>query len=71
MKDSLNTVIAGATGYIGLELIKILSKHPNVKIMYLCATKSTGKSINTGGIIAQLVKAVQELSAKVEALENA
>jgi len=47
MKDSLNTVIAGATGYIGLELIKILSKHPKVKILYLCATKSIGKSINS------------------------
>jgi len=46
MKDSLNIAIAGATGYIGLELINILSKHPNVKILYLCATKSLGKSIN-------------------------
>ena len=46
MKDSLNIVVAGATGYIGLELVKILSKHPKVKILYLCATKSIGKSIN-------------------------
>ena len=46
MKDSLNIVVAGATGYIGLELIKILSKHPKAKILYLCATKSIGKSIN-------------------------
>ena len=45
MKNSLNIVIAGATGYIGLELIKILSKHPKVKILYLCATKSIGNSI--------------------------
>ena len=45
MKDSLNIVIAGATGYIGLELIKLLSKHPKIKILYLCATKSIGKSI--------------------------
>ena len=45
MKDSLNIVVAGATGYIGLELIKILSKHPMVNILYLCATKSIGKSI--------------------------
>jgi len=45
MKDSLNIVIAGATGYIGLELIKILSKHPKIKILYLCAVKSIGKSI--------------------------
>jgi len=45
MKDSLNIAIAGATGYIGLELINILSKHKKVKILYLCATKSVGKSI--------------------------
>ena len=47
MKDSLNIAIAGATGYIGLELIKILSKHPKVKIVYLFANKSAGKSIYT------------------------
>ncbi len=47
MKDSLNIAIAGATGYIGLELIKILSKHSGAKIKYLCATKSIGKSIYT------------------------
>ena len=45
MKDSLNIVVAGATGYIGLELIKILCKHPKAKIVYLCATKSIGKKI--------------------------
>jgi N-acetyl-gamma-glutamyl-phosphate reductase len=45
MKDSLNIAIAGATGYVGLELIKILSKHPKVKIVYLCANKSAGKKI--------------------------
>ena len=45
MKDSLNIAIAGATGYIGLELVKILSKHPKAKILYLCATKSLGKNI--------------------------
>ena len=46
MRDSLNIAIAGATGYVGLELIKILSKHPKARIIYLCATKSIGKSIN-------------------------
>jgi len=45
MKDSLNIAIAGATGYIGLELIKILSKHPKANILYLCAKRSVGKSI--------------------------
>ena len=46
MKDSLNIAIAGATGYVGLELIKILSNHPKATIVYLCAQKSIGKSIN-------------------------
>ena len=45
MKDSLNIAIAGATGYIGIQLVKILSRHPKVKISYLCANKSAGKSI--------------------------
>ena len=45
MKDSINIAIAGATGYIGLELVKILSKHNKVKIKYLCANKSAGKAI--------------------------
>ena len=47
MKDSLKVAVAGATGYVGLELIKILSKHPRVKIIYLCANKSAGKHISS------------------------
>ena len=46
MKDSLKIAIAGATGYAGLELTKILSMHPKVKILYLCAKKSIGKQIS-------------------------
>ena len=46
MKDSLNIAIAGATGYVGLELIKILTIHPKAKIFYLCANKSVGKKIH-------------------------
>ena len=45
MKDSLNIAIAGATGYVGIELIKILSNHSRANIKYLCATKSICKKI--------------------------
>ena len=45
MRDSLKIAIAGATGYVGLELVKILSRHPKVEIIHLCAKKSIGKSI--------------------------
>tara|TARA_B100000029_G_scaffold225957_1_gene223739 strand:- start:1441 stop:2466 length:1026 start_codon:yes stop_codon:yes gene_type:complete len=46
MKDSLNVAIAGATGYVGLELVKILSKHSKIKILYLCGQTSIGKNIS-------------------------
>ena len=38
-KKKLNIAIAGATGYVGLDLIYLLSKHPKVNLMYLCAQK--------------------------------
>ena len=41
----VNIVVAGATGYVGLDLIKILSSHPKVNIKYLCAQKKIGKKI--------------------------
>ncbi len=41
----LNALIAGSTGYIGIQLVKLLLKHPNVNIKYLCGNTSKGKSI--------------------------
>ena len=32
----LDALIAGSTGYIGVQLNKLLIKHKNVKIKYLC-----------------------------------
>ena len=43
--SKMNVLIAGATGYLGIELIKILSKHKKVKIKYLCGSSSVGKKI--------------------------
>ena len=42
----LNALIAGSTGYIGVQLIKLLIKHKNVKIKYLCGNSSVGKKIS-------------------------
>ncbi len=42
----LKVLIAGSTGYIGIELIKILYKHKNVFIKYLCGNSSVGKKIS-------------------------
>ena len=45
MNDKINVAIIGATGFTGLDLILMLSKHPKVNIRYLCATKNLGKKI--------------------------
>ena len=42
----LNALIAGSTGYIGIQLVKLLLKHRNINIKYLCANSSKGKSID-------------------------
>ena len=42
----INVLIAGATGYIGIQLTKILSKHKYVNIKYLCGSSSIGKKVS-------------------------
>jgi N-acetyl-gamma-glutamyl-phosphate reductase len=42
----LNVLVAGSTGYIGVQLIKLLIKHKKVKIKYLCGNASVGKNIS-------------------------
>ena len=44
-QNKINIVVAGATGYVGLDLVYYLTKHPKVKISYLCAQKNLGKNI--------------------------
>ena len=42
----LNVLIAGSTGYIGVQLIKLLIKHKKINIKYLCGNTSVGKKIS-------------------------
>ena len=42
----LNALVAGSTGYIGLQLIKLLIKHKYIRIRYLCGNTSVGKKIS-------------------------
>jgi len=44
--SKLNVLIAGSTGYIGVQLIKLLLKHKHVNIKYLCGTSSAGKRVS-------------------------
>ena len=42
----LNVLVAGSTGYIGIQLVNILLNHRYVKIKYLCGNSSIGKNIS-------------------------
>ena len=42
----LNALVAGSTGYIGIQLIKLLLKHKFINIIYLCGNSSVGKRIS-------------------------
>jgi len=53
MSKKVSVAILGSTGFVGIELIKILSKHPNVDIVFIgtennpnTSIKSFDKSIN-------------------------
>ena len=43
----LNALIAGSTGYIGVQLIRLLVKHKYINIKYLCGNNSVGKNISS------------------------
>jgi len=44
--SKINVLIAGSTGYIGIQLTKILVNHKKVNIKYLCGSSSIGKKIS-------------------------
>ena len=64
MNDKLKIAIIGATGYTGLDLVYILSRHPKVEIAYLCATKNLGKKIN------YFDKRIKKLFPKITSIKN-
>jgi len=44
--SKINVLIAGSTGYIGVQLTKILANHKKINIKYLCGSSSIGKNIS-------------------------
>ena len=46
VRTGLKAAIIGASGYTGYEIIRILLKHPKVKIKLLIGNKSEGKHIS-------------------------
>jgi N-acetyl-gamma-glutamyl-phosphate reductase len=37
--------IAGATGYVGIELVRILMNHPQIELVYVATQAHTGKML--------------------------
>jgi len=64
MSQKLNIAIAGATGYVGLDLVLYLSKHPKVSIIYLCAQKKIGFDIQ------KIDKRIKKQLPKISNLKN-
>ena len=45
LKNRINIAVAGATGYVGLDLVYLLTKHPKVKLL-IYMQKNIGKNIS-------------------------
>ena len=45
-KNKTKIAVIGATGFTGLDLVYLLSKHSRIQIINLCATKNLGKKIS-------------------------
>ena len=54
--EKLNILVAGSTGYIVIELIKLLIKHKKVNIKYLCGNSSIGKKISSYDKSLKIIK---------------
>lgn len=72
LKNKKKIGIIGATGYTGVELVKILINHPGVELSYLTSTSYAGKDINEvypflKGLFS---KKLQEYSASAKELKN-
>ena len=59
MSDRLDIAIIGATGYTGIELIRILASHPKVRIAHLAAGSQAGQAI--GAVFPALLGISPEL----------
>lgn len=68
---SISVGVYGATGYTGLELVRLLSQHPNVTVSFVTSESSAGKSLRESWPTApdfKLVAAENAPLAEVQAI---
>lgn len=46
-KKDIKAGIVGGTGYTGVELLRLLSRHPNVKVCAITSRKDAGTKVTT------------------------
>tara|TARA_B100001057_G_scaffold472811_1_gene536486 strand:+ start:31 stop:1053 length:1023 start_codon:yes stop_codon:yes gene_type:complete len=66
----LNVLIAGSTGYIGVQLVKLLIKHKYINIKYLCGNTSVGKNLSFYDRSLKIQKLPKITKFKKKYLEN-
>ena len=66
----INVLVAGSTGYIGVQLINLLVKHKNVNIKYLCGNNSIGKKISNFDKKLEKIKLPKIIKFKKELLKD-
>ena len=75
--SKINVLIAGSTGYIGIQLVKILINHKKINIKYLCGSSSVGKKISffdktlSKHRLPKIIKFNKRLLAKVDVIFTA
>ena len=75
--SKINVLIAGSTGYIGIQLVKILINHKKINIKYLCGSSSAGKKISffdkslSNHRLPKIIKFNKRLLAKVDVIFTA
>ena len=73
----INVLVAGSTGYIGIELVKILINHKYVNIKYLCGSTSVGKQVTNydkslkNKKLPKIIKFNRKLLSKVDVIFTA
>ena len=66
MNQKITSAVIGSTGYVGLELVKILNRHPKVKINFLgCENSKNLNEKELDEIIKLLIQGV-DLQKKVD-----
>lgn len=64
--QTIRAAILGASGYTGAELVRLLSRHPNVEIVVLTADRRAGERLETvfpqfGGLDLPVLMSIEEV----------